>query len=57
MTGKIGCCGFVPLINRIFRIMPVCVIKIDDEMNPIRNEKGFCIECKAGKSCLKRKNH
>jgi hypothetical protein len=48
MTGKIGCCGFVPLINRIFRIMPVCVIKIDDEMNPIRNEKGFCIECKPG---------
>jgi hypothetical protein len=50
MTGKIGCCGFVPLTNRVFRIMPICVIKIDDDTNPIRNEKGFCIECKAGKS-------
>lgn len=43
---KIGACGFVPLINRFFKILPIYVIKIDDEMNPIRDKNGFCIECK-----------
>jgi solute carrier family 27 fatty acid transporter 1/4 len=52
-TSKIGACGFVPLFNYIYRIFPVCVIKIDEEMNPIRDEKtGFCIECKRGEKGL-----
>ncbi len=49
---KIGACGFMLLINRLFRIMTMAIIKIDNEMNPIRNEHGFCIECKPGEPGL-----
>lgn len=45
-VSKIGACGFVPLINRFFKVLPIYVIKIDDEMNPIRDKNGFCIECR-----------
>ena len=53
ITSKIGACGFVPLINYIKPILPIAVIKIDDNMNPIRDKKtGFCIECKRGEKGL-----
>jgi hypothetical protein len=51
-TGKIGACGFMPLVNRFFRLMPVSIIKIDNEMNPIKNEQGFCIQCQPGEPGL-----
>ena len=49
---KVGCCGFVPLINYIFKALPVCLIKIDDNMQPIRDKNGYCIECKIGEKGL-----
>jgi solute carrier family 27 fatty acid transporter 1/4 len=51
-VGKLGACGFMPLVNRFFRLMPVSIIKIDNEMNPIRNEQSFCIQCKPGEAGL-----
>lgn len=52
MTSKIGACGFVPLINKFVKVLSVYIIKIDDEMRPIRDERGFCIECKPGEKGL-----
>ncbi len=49
---KIGSCGFTPLINRIIHVLPVYLIKIDESENPVRNENGFCIECKPGERGL-----
>ena len=49
---KIGACGFVPLLQHFVRISPVALIRIDDDMNPIRDENGFCIECKRGEKGL-----
>lgn len=42
----------MPLINRLFKLLPVYIIKIDDEMNPIRDVRGFCIECARGEKGL-----
>ena len=52
ISSKIGACGFVPLINRFISLLPIYVIKIDDEMNPIRDEQGFCIQCRPGEKGL-----
>ncbi len=52
MDGKIGCCGFVPLLNYISRVHPVCLIRTDEDMNPIRDARGFCVECKRGEKGL-----
>jgi hypothetical protein len=49
---KIKSCGFVPLVNYIFKMLPICLIKIDNEMRPIRDNKGFCIECERGEKGL-----
>lgn len=50
---KIGSCGFKPLIANIFtNVYPIFLIKIDEQMNPIRDENGFCIECKTGEKGL-----
>jgi hypothetical protein len=51
-VSKIGSCGFVPLINSFRKVFPVCLIKIDDEMRPIRDKNGFCIECERGEKGL-----
>lgn len=52
-SSKIGSCGFVPLINYIKRVAPPVVIKIDEDMEPIRDKTtGFCIECKRGEKGL-----
>ena len=53
MTSKIGCCGFVPLINYIKFIFPIVVIQIGDDMSPVRDQKtGFCIESKRNEKGL-----
>ena len=51
-VSRIGSCGFVPLVNRIFPLMPIYLIRIDDQMNPIRDENGFCVKCKPGEKGL-----
>ena len=52
ITSKIGACGFIPLINKLFKLLSIYIIKIDTEMNPIRDENGFCIECGPGEKGL-----
>jgi solute carrier family 27 fatty acid transporter 1/4 len=44
--GRVGSCGFVPLINTLVPVLPVSLIKVDEQMTPIRDEKGFCVRCK-----------
>jgi solute carrier family 27 fatty acid transporter 1/4 len=51
-TGHHGACGFLPVINRYFKILPTFIIKIDKDMNPIRDNNGFCIQCKPGEKGL-----
>lgn len=51
-VSRVGSCGFVPLLNRYLPILPVYVIKIDEEMNPIRDENGYCIKCEPGEKGL-----
>ena len=52
IVSKVGACGFVPLFHYFIKIPKSFIIKIDDEMNPIRNQNGFCIECKRGEPGL-----
>jgi len=52
ITSHIGSCGFVPLLQYVKQLSPICLIKIDDEMNPIRDKNGFCIECRRGEKGL-----
>lgn len=47
-----GACGFIPLINRLFPLVHLNIIKIDEHMNPIRDENGFCIKCKVDEKGL-----
>jgi solute carrier family 27 fatty acid transporter 1/4 len=42
----VGACGYIPLINRIQPFVPLHIIRIDEDMVPIRDENGFCIQCK-----------
>jgi solute carrier family 27 fatty acid transporter 1/4 len=44
-AGKYGACGYIPQINRYLKVLPYYVIKIDKDMNPLRDEDGFCVEC------------
>lgn len=52
ITCKQGACGFVPLINTLIPVLPVRIVKIDENMNPIRDERGFCLETRAGEKGL-----
>lgn len=52
ITSKLGACGFVPLVNSLVPVLPVKIIRIDDQMNPIRDERGFCMEARAGEKGL-----
>lgn len=47
---RIGYCGFLPFSYLLpSSLLPMSLIKIDSDMNPIRDEKtGFCIPCKVG---------
>ena len=42
----------MPLINSYIKILSIYLIKIDDNMVPIRDKNGFCIECKRGEKGL-----
>ena len=52
ITSKIGACGFVPLVNRIFGLLPARIVRIDEHMNVVRDKNGFCIECPPGEKGL-----
>lgn len=48
MTGKVGSCGFFPLIAKVLPVYQVFLIRVDENAKPIRDENGFCIKCKSG---------
>jgi solute carrier family 27 fatty acid transporter 1/4 len=47
-----GSCGFIPLLNKIFPIYPIFIIRIDAQMRPIRDRNGFCQKCAPGEKGL-----
>lgn len=51
-VGKYGACGYAPLLSRYIPIVPHFIIKIDKDMNPIRDENGFCVKCGIGEKGL-----
>jgi solute carrier family 27 fatty acid transporter 1/4 len=42
----------VPLINRFVHFLPVVLVRVDDEMNPIRDKNDFCVRCRTGEKGL-----
>ena len=40
------------MINSLIRVLPQEIIRIDDDMNPIRDSNGFCIKCKTNEKGL-----
>lgn len=46
IDGHPGACGYIPLLNRVVNRLAINVIKVDTEMNPIRDKNGLCIRCK-----------
>lgn len=50
--GKFGACGYIPLMNRFIKIMPCFLIKMDENLEPIRDKNGFCIQCEPGEKGL-----
>jgi solute carrier family 27 fatty acid transporter 1/4 len=51
-VSRLGSCGFRPLVNKYVRLLPFDLIRIDDQMNPIRDANGLCIPCKPGEKGL-----
>jgi solute carrier family 27 (fatty acid transporter), member 1/4 len=49
---KYGACGYEHFINRIFKIMPYYIIKIDSDQKPIRDKNGHFICCEDGENGL-----
>jgi solute carrier family 27 fatty acid transporter 1/4 len=50
MTGKVGSCGFISVIDP-FDLFPIILIKLDEVTEqPIRDSNGFCIVCQPGES-------
>jgi solute carrier family 27 fatty acid transporter 1/4 len=49
---RIGSCGFVPLFHFLRFLLPVKVIRVDEELNPVRDHNGLCIECKPNEKGL-----
>jgi solute carrier family 27 fatty acid transporter 1/4 len=43
-----GACGFLPPWNPYLKLVPMFLIKVDDQEAPIKDKNGFCIPCKAG---------
>jgi acyl-CoA synthetase (AMP-forming)/AMP-acid ligase II len=50
--GYPGACGYIPVLNRYTGILPVFIIKIDKDMNPIRDKHGYCIQSDIGEKGL-----
>lgn len=51
-VAKLGACGYLPRINRYFKFLPTFVIKIDQDMNPVRDSNGHCIYCEPNEKGL-----
>ena len=54
MDGLYGACGFIPLLNLYIpiNILPLYIIKIDKDMVPVRDKRGFCVQCDIGEKGL-----
>jgi solute carrier family 27 fatty acid transporter 1/4 len=47
----VGACGFLPLISNILPVIPIMLIKVNEETGErIRDENGLCVKCKPGES-------
>jgi solute carrier family 27 fatty acid transporter 1/4 len=45
----VGACGFLPIISTILPVLPMSLIKVDDETGEIiRDKNGLCIKCMPG---------
>lgn len=44
-VAKTGACGYLPRINGYLKFLPTYLIKVDENIEPIRNSAGFCIAC------------
>lgn len=42
----------MPLFNRYVHLLPGLIIRVDEQMNPIRNKNGFCTLCEPGEKGL-----
>jgi hypothetical protein len=47
-----GACGYIPLVNRVIPFLPDYIIKVDEDLNPIRNSNGFCVQADIGEKGL-----
>jgi solute carrier family 27 fatty acid transporter 1/4 len=52
MEGKYGACGFVPLINELVTLIPIYIIRVDGDNQPVRDANGFCVKCEDGEKGL-----
>ncbi len=50
--GKVGACGFIPVVNRWLQKLAINIIRVDNETNPIRDSNGYCIACQPGEKGL-----
>jgi len=51
-VAKTGACGYLPRINSYFKFLPTFVLKVDENMEPLRNSRGFCVSAKPGEKGL-----
>ena len=45
LEGKYGACGIMPHMHRWITTLPIYIIRIDKDLNPIRDKNGFCMVC------------
>ena len=51
-VGKLGACGYLPRINPYFKFLQTFILKVDDNMEPLRDTDGFCVQCDPGNKGL-----
>jgi len=52
IDAHLGACGFIPYVNKLLKTLPYHIIKVDKNFNPVRNGRGFCIECEPNEKGL-----
>ncbi len=52
VTGKLGACGFLPRVNRYFKFLQTFLVKVDENMEPLRDAEGFCVHSDPGEKGL-----
>ncbi len=52
MSGKLGACGFLPRINPYLNILQTFLIRVDENMEPLRDDQGKCVHIQPGEKGL-----